>query len=67
MSAQKKILRTHNVLLHYSSKTPAKPQHPLERAGTSNECKISWVSLSSKEDAFGPVIEDFIAQYCGQA
>ncbi|PLW58725.1 hypothetical protein PCANC_00349 [Puccinia coronata f. sp. avenae] len=67
MSAQKKILRTHNVLLHYSSETPAKPQHPLERAGTSNECKISWVSLSSKEDAFGPVIEDFIAQYCGQA
>ncbi|PLW12784.1 hypothetical protein PCANC_16968 [Puccinia coronata f. sp. avenae] len=38
MSAQTKILRTHNVLLHYSSDTPAKPQHPLERAGTSNEC-----------------------------
>ncbi|PLW46872.1 hypothetical protein PCANC_06576 [Puccinia coronata f. sp. avenae] len=37
MSAQTKILQEHDVLLHYSSDTPAEPRDPLERAGTSKE------------------------------
>ncbi|PLW46855.1 hypothetical protein PCANC_06561 [Puccinia coronata f. sp. avenae] len=55
MSAQTKILREHDVLLHYSSDTPAEPRDPLERAGTSKECPESHgLAFNSSVPDLGP-------------
>ncbi|PLW25480.1 hypothetical protein PCASD_24995, partial [Puccinia coronata f. sp. avenae] len=58
MAAEAKLSsRKTQVLLHYSSDTPAKPRHPLERAGTSKESFNSGVpDLGPPEEGDDPII-----------